>query len=145
MLFRSSSGGPITKDNTSVEYYGTIFTFAESPAQKNVLWSGSDDGMVHVSQDGGAAWRNVTPADLPAWSMISIIEASPHDPGTAFVAANRYKLDDFRPYLFKTTDFGSSWRKIVKGIPENEFTHVIREDPVNRDLLFVGSSLSVRM
>ena len=138
-----SSGGPITKDNTSVEYYGTIFTFAESPVKGGVLWSGSDDGMLHVSQDDGILWKNVTPGDLPPWSMMSIVEASPHDAGTAYLAANRYKLDDFKPYLFKTTDFGKSWKKIVRGIPDNEFTHVIREDPNQKGLLYAGTERGI--
>jgi photosystem II stability/assembly factor-like uncharacterized protein len=138
-----SSGGPITKDNTSVEYYCTIFTFAESALNKNVLWAGSDDGLLHVSQDGGKSWQNVTPKDVPAWSMMSIVEASAHAAGTAYIAVNRYKLDDFKPYLFKTTDFGKSWKKIVRGIPENEFAHVIREDPNRKGLLYVGTERSV--
>ncbi|HLX13289.1 MAG TPA: glycosyl hydrolase, partial [Bacteroidota bacterium] len=138
-----SSGGPITKDNTSVEYYATIFTFAESPVDKNVLWSGSDDGLVQVTKDGGASWQNVTPGDLPPWSMMSIIDASPYDPGTAYFAANRYKLDDFTPYLFKTTDYGKSWKKIVNGIPEGEFTHVIRADPNRKGLLYAGTERGI--
>jgi photosystem II stability/assembly factor-like uncharacterized protein len=138
-----SSGGPITKDNTSVEYYGTIFTFAESPVKKGVLWSGSDDGLIHVSRDDGATWTGATPSELPAWSMISIIDASPWDSGTAYVAANRYKLDDFRPYIFKTTNFGRSWTKIVRGIPDNQFAHVVREDPNRRGLLYAGTERGV--
>lgn len=134
-----SSGGPITKDNTSVEYYGTIFTFSESPVQNGMLWCGSDDGLIHVSQNGGTTWQNVTPGDIPPWSLISILDASPHDAGTAYFAAKRYKLDDFRPYVYKTTDFGKSWKRIVKGIPENEFVHVIREDPNRRGLLYAGT------
>lgn len=139
----ASSGGPITKDNTSVEYYCTIFAFAESPLNKDVLWAGSDDGLLHVTQDGGKSWQNVTPSGLPEWSMMSIVDASPHNAGTAYVAATRYKLDDFKPYLFKTTDFGKSWRKIVKGIPENEFTHVIREDPNRKGLLYAGTERGI--
>jgi photosystem II stability/assembly factor-like uncharacterized protein len=134
-----SSGGPITKDNTSVEYYCTIFTFAESPVQKGILWSGSDDGLIHVTKDDGKNWENVTPKDLPEWSMASIIDASPHNAGTAYLAANRYKLDDFKPYIFKTNDFGKSWKKIVRGIPENEFVHVVREDPNRKGLLYAGT------
>ena len=134
-----SSGGPITKDNTSVEYYCTIFAFAESPVKRGVLWSGSDDGLIHVSKDGGATWNNVTPKDLPEWSTISIIDPSPHDSATAYVAANRYRLDDFRPMLYKTTDFGRTWKKIIRGIPEKEFTHVIREDPNRKGLLYTGT------
>jgi photosystem II stability/assembly factor-like uncharacterized protein len=138
-----SSGGPITKDNTSVEYYCTIFTFAESPVNKDVLWAGSDDGLVHVSQDGGKSWKNATPGGLPEWSMMSIIEASPISAGTAYVAANRYKLNDFKPYLYRTTDFGKSWKKIVNGIPEKEFTHVIREDPNRAGMLYAGTERGV--
>ena len=137
------SGGPITKDNTSVEYYCTIFAFAESPIRKGILWAGSDDGLVHVSQDGGATWQNVTPKDLPEWSTISIVDPSPHDSATAYVAAQRYRLDDFRPFLYKTTDFGRSWKKIVKGIPDNEFTHVIREDPRRKGILYAGTERGI--
>jgi photosystem II stability/assembly factor-like uncharacterized protein len=138
-----SSGGPITKDNTSVEYYGTIFAFAESPVQEGVLWTGSDDGLIHVSRDDGRTWKDVTPGDVLPWSMVSIIDPSPHDAGTAYAAINRYKLDDFRPYLYKTTDYGASWRKIVRGIPEKEFTHVIREDPNRKGLLYAGTERGV--
>jgi len=135
---QAASGGPITKDNTSVEYYATIFTFAPSPKDAQVLWAGSDDGLVHVTRDGGATWTNVTPKDLPEWAMISIIDASPHDAGTAFVAATRYKLDDFAPYLYKTTDYGRTWTKIVTGIPAGHFTRTIRQDPVQPNLLYAG-------
>ncbi|MBI3586549.1 MAG: glycosyl hydrolase [Ignavibacteriales bacterium] len=134
-----SSGGPITKDNTSVEYYCTIFTFAESPVQKGVLWAGSDDGLVHVSQDGGASWQNVTPKDIPEWALMSIIEPSPFNAGTAYVAATRYKLDDFKPYIYKTIDFGKTWKKIVKGIPDKNYARVVREDPNKKDLLYAGT------
>jgi len=139
------SGGPITKDNTSVEYYGTIFTLAPSPRDPNVIWAGSDDGLVHVTRDGGQAWDNVTPRsrDLPDWALISIIEASPHDPGTAYVAATRYKLDDFRPYVLKTTDYGRSWRKIVDGIPTDDFIRVVREDVTRPGLLYAGGEFGV--
>ncbi|HBY46003.1 MAG TPA: glycosyl hydrolase, partial [Chloroflexi bacterium] len=123
------SGGPITKDNVSTEFYGTIFAFAESPAQQGVLWAGSDDGRINVSRDGGGSWTDVTPSELPDWSLISIIDASPHDPATAWVAATRYKLDDFRPYLLRTTDYGATWQMIVNGIPDDDFTRVIHEDP----------------
>jgi photosystem II stability/assembly factor-like uncharacterized protein len=137
------SGGPITKDNTSVEYYCTIFAFAESPVKRGVLWAGSDDGLIHVSRDGGATWQNVTPKDLPKWSTISIIDPSPHDSATAYVAAQRYRLDDFRPLLYKTSDFGKTWKKIVKGLPEDEFTHVIREDPHQKGLLYAGTERGI--
>jgi hypothetical protein len=104
------SGGPITKDNTSVEYYGTIFALAESPLDGKVLWAGSDDGLVHVTRDGGRTWSNVTPKGMPEWSQVSQIDASPHDAGTAYLAVNRYQLDDYRPYVYVTTDFGATWR-----------------------------------
>jgi photosystem II stability/assembly factor-like uncharacterized protein len=138
-----SSGGPITKDNTGAEYYGTVFAFAESPRQRGLLWAGSDDGLVHVSRDAGASWQNVTPPGLPEWSLVSIIEASPHDPPCAYLAANRYKLDDFSPYLFKTTDFGSTWRRITSGLPETVFCRTIREDPTRRGLLYAGTETGV--
>ncbi|MBL8175643.1 MAG: glycosyl hydrolase [Bryobacterales bacterium] len=134
-----SSGGPITKDNTSVEYYGTIFTAAESPVKKGVLWTGSDDGLVQVSEDNGRTWRNVTPKDLPEWSQINSIEASPHDPASAYFAATMYKWDDFRPYLYKTADYGKTWTRIVAGIDPAAFTRVVREDPARRGLLYAGT------
>ncbi|MBI4429083.1 MAG: glycosyl hydrolase [Ignavibacteriales bacterium] len=137
------SGGPITKDNTGVEYYCTIFTFAESSVQKGVLWAGSDDGLIHVSTDAGANWKNVTPKDLPEWSRISLIDVSPHDAGTAYVAAKRYQLDDFKPYIYRTTDFGKTWRKIVRGISAYEFVHAVREDPNKKGMLYAGTERGV--
>ena len=134
-----ASGGPVTKDTSGAETYGTIFAFAESPHDRNVLWAGSDDGLVHVSRDGGASWDNITPADLPEWALVSMIEASPHDPGTAYLAATRYKLDDTRPMLYKTNDYGKSWAGITNGIPEDDYTRVIREDPGRRGLLYAGT------
>ncbi|HEX7101726.1 MAG TPA: glycosyl hydrolase [Nitrolancea sp.] len=133
------SGGPVTRDNTGAEVYCTIFAFAESPLQAGLFWAGTDDGLVHISQDGGRNWANVTPPDLPEWALISIIEPSPHDPATAYIAATRYKLDDTRPYLYKTTDMGRTWTKIVAGIPDDEFTRVVREDPARAGLLFAGT------
>jgi photosystem II stability/assembly factor-like uncharacterized protein len=133
------SGGPITGDNVGTEYYATIFAFAESAIEKGLLWAGSDDGLIHLSRDGGASWQDVTPKDLPEWALISIIEPSPHDPATAYVAANRYKLDDFHPYLYKTNDYGATWTKITDGIADNDFTRAIREDPERRGLLFAGT------
>ncbi|MBI3208482.1 MAG: glycosyl hydrolase [Candidatus Solibacter usitatus] len=134
-----SSGGPITKDNTSVEYYCTIFTVAESPLRKGVLWTGSDDGLVQFTQNGGKNWSNVTPKDIPEWIQINSIDASPHDANTAYVAATMYKWDDFRPYLYKTADAGKTWKKITNGIPDGAFTRVIREDPARRGLLYAGT------
>jgi photosystem II stability/assembly factor-like uncharacterized protein len=133
------SGGPITKDNTSVEYYCTIFAAAESPIAKGVLWCGSDDGLLHVSKDGGGSWAKVTPPDLPEWGQINSVEPHPSEKGGLYVAATRYKSDDFRPYLYRTTDFGKSWKKIVAGIPAQHFTRVIRADPGRAGLLYAGT------
>jgi len=133
------SGGPVTKDNTSVEYYDTIFTVAESPLAAGLLWVGSDDGLVHVSQDGGAHWQDVTPAGLPPWSQINSIEASPLDAGAAYLAATLYKTDDDRPYLFKTADYGRHWTRIDDGIDRAHFTRVVRADPARRGLLYAGT------
>jgi photosystem II stability/assembly factor-like uncharacterized protein len=133
------SGGPITKDNTSVEYYCTIFAALESPHEKGVLWCGSDDGLIHLSRDDGKKWVNVTPPDLPAWSQINSIEAHPTEKGGLYVAATRYKLDDFKPYLYRTTDYGKTWTKIVSGIKEDHFTRVIRADPKRKGLLYAGT------
>ncbi|MDQ2890241.1 MAG: glycosyl hydrolase, partial [Gemmatimonadota bacterium] len=138
-----ASGGPITKDQTSVEYYGTVFAIAESPVQKGVIWAGSDDGLLNVTRDGGKTWTNITPKDLPEWTRISIIEPSHRDAGTAYVAANRYQLDDLRPYIYKTTDFGRTWKMIVNGIPATEFTRVVREDPMRSGLLYAGTERGV--
>ncbi|MEZ4520206.1 MAG: hypothetical protein R3A46_00985 [Thermomicrobiales bacterium] len=133
------SGGPITGDNTGAEIYGTIFAFAESPVEAGVLWAGSDDGLVHVSRDNGENWTNVNPPDLPDWALISIIEASRREPGKAYIAATRYKSHDERPYLYKTEDYGETWTSITNGIPGDDFTRVIREDPEQPGLLFAGT------
>ena len=137
------SGGPLTKDQTSVEYYGTVFTLSESPIEKGVIWTGSDDGLVQVTRNGGQSWEKVTPPDLPEWARISIIDASPHAKGTAYVAANRFQLNDFAPYLYKTTDYGKTWTKIVKGITAGEFARVIRADPIRPGLLVAGTERGV--
>jgi photosystem II stability/assembly factor-like uncharacterized protein len=138
---QASSGGPITKDNTSVEYYATIFAVMESPVQSGTIWTGSDDGLVQLSRDGGKNWSNVTPpaAMMPEWIQINSIEASPHDPATAYVAATMYKWDDNKPYLYRTSDYGKTWKKITNGIPDTTFTRVIREDPNKRGLLYAGT------
>ncbi len=134
-----ASGGPITRDNTGAEVYCTIWALAESYHEAGVFWAGTDDGLVHISQDGGREWENITPPDLPDWALISIIDASPHEAGAAYLAATRYKLDDTRPYLYKTTDYGKSWTSITDGIPDGEFTRVVREDPNRRGLLYAGT------
>jgi photosystem II stability/assembly factor-like uncharacterized protein len=137
------SGGPITKDNTSVEYYNTIFALVPSQHDRDVIWVGSDDGLVHVTRDGGQGWENVTPRDMPEWGLVSIIDESAHQPGVAYVAVNRYKLDDFAPYIFKTEDYGNSWEKIVRGIPDGHYIRVVREDPERRGLLYAGGEFGV--
>jgi photosystem II stability/assembly factor-like uncharacterized protein len=137
------SGGPITKDNTGAEIYCTVFAIAESPKQAGLIWAGTDDGLVHVTTDGGANWAKVTPPDLPEWALISIIEASPHDANTAYVAANRYKHDDFAPYIYKTTDLGKTWKKIVGGIRGDDFLRVVREDPVRKGMLYCGTETGI--
>ena len=134
-----SSGGPITKDNTSVEYYCTIFAVAESPLEPGVIWTGSDDGLIHVTRDGGKNWTNVTPKAMPEWIMINAIDPSPFDRGTAYVAGTMYKSDDMRPYLYKTTDYGATWTKITNGIPDDQFTRVVRSDRRRKGLLFAGT------
>jgi photosystem II stability/assembly factor-like uncharacterized protein len=134
-----SSGGPITQDNTGVEYYCTIFAANESPLKEGLLWVGSDDGLVHVSQDGGANWSNVTPKGMPEWMMINSIEPSAFDEGACYVAGTRYKLGDFKPYLYKTADYGKTWKKITNGINSEHFTRVIREDPKRKGLLYAGT------
>ncbi len=137
------SGGPLTKDQTSVEYYGVIFAFAESPKQQGVLWAGSDDGLVHVSRDNGKTWQNVTPRDMAPFTRVSIIEPGQFAAGTAYVAANRFQLDDMRPYLWKTTNYGASWTRIDAGIANTEFTRTIREDPEKQGLLYAGTERGV--
>jgi photosystem II stability/assembly factor-like uncharacterized protein len=138
-----ASGGPITKDQTGVETYGTIFTLAESPRSADVLWVGTDDGLVQLTRDGGKTWKNVTPKGVGDFARISIIDASRFNEGTAYMAANRFQLDDFTPSLWKTSDYGTTWTKIVKGIPADEFTRVIREDPERRGLLYAGTERGV--
>jgi len=134
-----ASGGPITRDNTGAEVYCTIFALAESPRTEGVFWAGSDDGLVHLSRDGGKSWANITPPELPEWALISIIEPSAHADGSAYLAATRYKSDDTAPYLYRTTDWGQTWTRITEGIPAGDFTRVIREDPHRQGLLYAGT------
>lgn len=136
---QKSSGGPITQDNTSVEYYNTIFAAAESPVTPGLLWTGSDDGLIHISRDGGENWQNVSPKGMPDWMMINSIEPSKFNPAVVYVAGTRYKLGDFAPYLYKTEDYGKSWKKITNGIPAEHFTRVLREDPEKEGLLYAGT------
>ena len=137
------SGGPITHDITSVEYYDTIFAIAESPLKKGELWVGSDDGLIHLTTNDGGKWVDVTPHDMPQWSTISMIEPSHFDSGTAYVAVDRHKLDDIAPYVFKTTDSGKTWTRIDPGLPFGSVVHAVREDPAKRGLLYAGTETGV--
>ena len=137
------SGGPITLDQTGAEYHATIFAFAESPVEPGVLWAGSDDGLINVSRNNGGKWTNVTPRIIAAQTLISIIEPSPHEAAVAYVAANRYKHDDFKPYIYKTENYGRSWSKITAGIPADTFVRAVREDPEVRGLLYAGTEVGL--
>ncbi len=136
------SGG-LTVDSSGAEHYATISTFVESPHQSGVFWAGSDDGLVHTSADGGKNWQNITPHELPEWAYIYCIEISAHNPETLYLSATRYKLNDYRPYLYKSTNGGQNWKCINGDYPENEISRVIREDPVTPGLLFVGSETGI--
>lgn len=139
------SGGPITGDNTGVETYCTIFVVAESPVQKGLIWAGTDDGLVHVTQNGGANWKNVTGAmpGFPEWGTVSMIEPSHFDAGTACVVVDAHRLDDMRPYLYKTTDFGQSWKRLDGNLPQDIYLHAVREDPARRGMLYLGTERGV--
>ncbi len=137
------SGGPITKDNTSVEYYGTVFTVAESPKKRGTIWAGSDDGLVHITQDGGKSWTKITPKGVPDWALISMVDPSPHKAGTAYLAVDNHENDDLRPYAFRTDDFGKTWTSITNGLPNNAFLRVIREDRKRPGLLYAGTEIGI--
>lgn len=138
-----SSGGPITKDNTSVEYYCTIFTATESPLEKDLLWTGSDDGLVHISKDGGKNWSNVTPKGIPEWMMWNAIEVDPFKKGAAYITGTRYKSDDYTPYIYKTEDYGQTWKIITTGINPMHFTRVVRADQKKQGLLYAGTEFGM--
>ncbi len=140
---QASSGGPITQDNTSVEYYCTIFTAMESPLEKDLLWTGSDDGLINVSKDGGKNWTNVTPKDCPKLMMWNTIEADPFKKGAAYIVGTRYKLDDFTPYIYKTEDYGQTWKLITNGINPLHFTRVVRADKKRPGLLYGGTEYGI--
>lgn len=133
------SGGPITKDNTGVEYYCTIFAADESPLKEGLIWTGSDDGKVHVTKDGGKNWTDVTPKNAPQWLMYNSIEPDPYNEAGCYLAGTAYKLGDYSPYLYKTSDFGKTWTKIINGIDPEHFTRVLRVDPVNKNTLYAGT------
>ncbi|MDA9339351.1 glycosyl hydrolase [Polaribacter sp.] len=134
-----SSGGPITKDNTSVEYYGTIFAAVESNNEKDLIWVGSDDGLVHITKNGGETWTDITPKKMPEWMMINSIEVDPFTKGGAYVVGTKYKTGDYRPYIYKTENYGKSWKLIVDGIANEAFTRALRADPKRKGLLYAGT------
>ena len=133
---------PYTNEAVGAENYGTLAYIIESPHEKGVIWTGSDDGLVHLTTDGGKNWKNVTPNGLQE-CLINAIEVSPHDKATAYIATTRYKFNDHTPSLYKTTDYGKTWTKIVTGLPNNAFTRVVREDEERKDLLFAGTELGL--
>ncbi|MEL7375407.1 MAG: glycosyl hydrolase [Bacteroidota bacterium] len=139
------SGGPITKDNTSVEYYCTIFAATESVREAGVLWTASDDGLVHISRDNGGNWTNVTPPDVPQWMMWNSVETDSRRDGSCYLAGTRYKLGDYTPYLYHTTDYGQTWRRIDNGIDREHFTRVLRHDPDRSGLLYAGTESGLYM
>jgi photosystem II stability/assembly factor-like uncharacterized protein len=134
-----SSGGPITQDNTGVEYYGTIFAATESALETGLIYTGSDDGLVHVSKNNGENWENITPKKMPEWMMINCIEVSPFDKGSAYIVGTKYKSGDYKPYIYKTDNYGKSWDLIVNGIEEESFTRALRTDPKRKGLLYAGT------
>jgi photosystem II stability/assembly factor-like uncharacterized protein len=139
------AGGPITGDNTGVETYGTVFAIAESPKERGLIWVGSDDGLVHVTRDAGKSWTNVTAAmaGFPEWGTVSLVEPSPFDAATAYVVVDAHRLDDMRPYLFKTSDYGKSWKRLDDGLPQDVYLHAVREDPARRGQLYLGTERGV--
>jgi photosystem II stability/assembly factor-like uncharacterized protein len=139
------AGGPITGDNTGVETYDTVFVIAESPKKKDLIWTGSDDGLIHVTEDGGKNWRNVTPAipGMPEWGTVGMIEPSPFDAGTAYLVVDAHRLDDMRPYLWKTTDTGRTWKRLDGDLPRDVYLHSVREDPERKGMLYVGTERGV--
>ena len=133
------SGGPITKDNTGVEYYATIFAVQESKYEKDVIWTGSDDGLVHITRDGGKNWSNVTPKKMPEWMMINCIEVDPFTKGGAYIVGTKYKSGDYQPYIYKTENYGKSWKQMTNGIGSEDFTRALRADPKRKGLLYAGT------
>jgi photosystem II stability/assembly factor-like uncharacterized protein len=140
------AGGDLTRDNTGVEVYGTVFAFEESPLEPGMLWAGTDDGRLHLSRDAGASWNEITPKGMPEWGTVNAIELSAHSPDRALIAVHRYRQDDFAPYVFRTDDAGKSWKRVTdgdNGIPDDHFVRVVREDPVRRALLYAGTEFGL--
>jgi len=138
-----ASGGPLTKDSTSVEVYGTIFSLNESPVERGLIWIGTDDGLVQITRDGGQNWSNITPAGMPEWGTVSMVDPHPRKAGTAYIAVERHKMGDTTPYAFRTDDYGKSWVSITNGLPADAYVHVVRADPVRDGLLYAGTANGV--
>jgi len=132
-------GGPISSNGSSLFFSSLIRTIAESPLREGELWVGTDDSTVQVSRDGGASWLDVSPPDLPEWTTITAIDVSAHQPGTVYISGGRHRVSDRTPYLYKTTDYGNTWQRITNGIGKNDYSWVIREDPVRQGLLYAGT------
>ena len=139
----TAPSGPVTVDNARQRGYGVVYTIAPSPLEAQIIWAGSDSGLIHVTRDGGRSWQNVTPPALTPWSKITLIEASHFDAATAYAAVDRHRLDDYRPYIYRTRDFGRTWTLVVDGLAEPAFVNAVREDPVRRGLLFAGTEKGV--
>lgn len=139
------AGGPITGDNTGVEVYCTIFCVAESPVQKDLIWAGTDDGLIQLTRDGGKTWKNLTSAlpGIPEWGTVSMIEASRFDAGTAYAVVDNHRLDDMKPYLYKTTDFGATWQRLDASLPQDIYLHAVREDAKDKNILYLGTERGV--
>ncbi len=140
------SGGPISRDNTGVEVFGTVFALEESPLAAGLIWAGSDDGRVHVTRNGGRTWDDITPEGIGEWGTVNMIDLSRHDAGRAFIAVHRYRLDDFRPYIYRTNDYGRTWDLLTdgtNGVPNGHFVRVVREDPDRRGLLYAGTEFGM--
>ncbi len=140
---QQSSGGPITKDNTSVEYYGTVFTLAESPIRRGLLWAGTDDGRVHITDNGGGKWIEVTPKQMPKFARIRMVEPSSKDSNVAYLSVDNHESDDYAPYAYRTNDGGKNWTLITSGLPRDSYVRVVREDPVDPNILYAGLETGV--
>jgi photosystem II stability/assembly factor-like uncharacterized protein len=140
---QQSTPEPLTPDNSSAEYYDTLSSVAESPIQKDLIWVGTDDGLVHFTRDAGKNWTNVTPKQMPEWTRVNLIEPSPYDPATAYLAADLHFSDDFRPMIFKTTDLGKTWTQITNGIPAKDYIHSVHVDPKRKGLLYAGTEMGI--
>jgi len=140
---QNSSGGPITQDNTTVEYYDMISSVAESPVQAGLIWVGTDDGLIQMTRNGGNAWQNVTPKQMPEWSNVPTIEPSPFSASTAYAVVDAHRLDDFRPYIFRTSNYGKTWTQITAGLPSDSYVHVVREDLKEKGLLYAGTETGI--